>query len=159
LGISTKTAAAAPAVSAEHEALSPHGFADDEDGEAPDIEQRNEALLAAQARSSATPNPRHRQSWVRFIISYMDQTIIPNYWEYAYEFTLCDNFFSSITNRRGWLFIGGTFFDQTLDFPFARYTDSSPSVTLCRSSMSSVAFAPKATKHVARTNNKKDILN
>jgi phospholipase C len=75
--------------------LSPHGFADDEDGAAPDIEEQNE-IRAAKASTTGPPNPKNRPDWVRYTLSYMDQTIIPNYWEYALKFTLCDNFFSSL---------------------------------------------------------------
>ena len=35
-------------------------------------------------------------SWVQNTLSYMDYTQIPNYWEYARKFTLCDYFFSSL---------------------------------------------------------------
>lgn len=34
--------------------------------------------------------------WVRNTLSYYDWHEIPNYWEYARQFTLCDNFFSSL---------------------------------------------------------------
>jgi phospholipase C len=79
------------------EVRSPHGFADDEDPEAPDIEEQNEALSVAQASPSGSPNPADRPKYVIDSIGYMDATIIPNYWEYASKFTLCDAFFSSIT--------------------------------------------------------------
>jgi phospholipase C len=35
-------------------------------------------------------------SWVLNTLSYMDFHEIPNYWEYARKFTLCDHFFSSL---------------------------------------------------------------
>jgi phospholipase C len=36
-------------------------------------------------------------SWVLNTLSYMDYTQIPNYWEYARTYVLCDYFFSSLT--------------------------------------------------------------
>ncbi len=36
-------------------------------------------------------------AWVLFTASYYDYHEIPNYWEYARSFTLCDNFFSSLS--------------------------------------------------------------
>jgi len=52
-------------------------------------------------RSTPTPGPTPpplstRPSWVKNTLSYLDYTVIPNYWEYAQKFTLCDAFFSSI---------------------------------------------------------------
>ena len=35
-------------------------------------------------------------AWVLNTLSYYDWHEIPNYWEYAHHFTLCDNFFSSL---------------------------------------------------------------
>jgi phospholipase C len=81
---------------AGQEVFSPNGFADDEDEDAPDIEEKNYALAATRAIPSASPNPEDRQKWVIYTLSYLDYTVIPNYWEYARKFTLCDNFFSSI---------------------------------------------------------------
>jgi phospholipase C len=78
------------------EVLSPHGFADDEDEDAPNIEEQNEALAANEATPSSSPDPRKRPSYVMDALSYNDYTIIPNYWEYAQKFTLCDAFFSSV---------------------------------------------------------------
>lgn len=50
-----------------------------------------------------TPPPVHNKpphvpppSWVLNTISYMDYTQIPNYWQYARSYTLCDYFFSSL---------------------------------------------------------------
>ena len=34
--------------------------------------------------------------WVKYTLSYYDYREIPNYWEYARKFTLCDAFFSSL---------------------------------------------------------------
>jgi len=42
------------------------------------------------------PPPGPPPSWVLNTLSYMDYTQIPNYWEYARKFTLCDYFFSSL---------------------------------------------------------------
>ena len=84
------------AIGAMPEALSPLGFADDEDEEAPDIEEQNEAILAAEPSGLSPPNVKSRPSWVIYAISYVDFTIIPNYWEYARKYTLCDEFFSSL---------------------------------------------------------------
>jgi phospholipase C len=78
------------------EILSPNGFSDDEDDAAPDVAEQNEALGDAQANSSGPPNPKDRPSWVQYTLSYMDYNVIPNYWDYARKFTLCDNFFSSV---------------------------------------------------------------
>jgi phospholipase C len=52
-------------------------------------------------RPTPTPGPTppplsQRPSWVKNTLSYLDYTVIPNYWEYARKFTLCDAFFSSI---------------------------------------------------------------
>ena len=43
-----------------------------------------------------TPPEGEPPEWVRYTISYYDWREIPNYWEYARRFTLCDNFFSSL---------------------------------------------------------------
>ncbi len=76
--------------------MSPDGFADDEDSAAPDVEERNEALAASNARGGGPPDPKKRPSWVSWTISYVDHSVIPNYWEYARKYTLCDAFFSSL---------------------------------------------------------------
>jgi phospholipase C len=78
------------------EVLSPNGFADDEDESAPNVEAQNSETLV-QAKAAASPNPARRPSWVKYTLGYMDNTIIPNYWQYAANFTLCDAFFSGIT--------------------------------------------------------------
>jgi phospholipase C len=61
-----------------------------------------EALKARQvtARNAAKPagKPPH---WVLNTLSYYDYREIPNYWEYARCFTLCDNFFSSLSGPSG----------------------------------------------------------
>ena len=84
------------ATGAMREVLSPLGFADDEDDDAPQVEEQNEAILASEPSRSGPPNFNERPNWVTYSISYMDSSIIPNYWEYASKFTLCDGFFSSL---------------------------------------------------------------
>jgi phospholipase C len=76
--------------------LSPLGFADDEDDNAPDIEEQNRQLNENEPAPSGTPDPHTRPSYVKNSISYYDWRILPNYWEYARKYTLCDAFFSSI---------------------------------------------------------------
>jgi phospholipase C len=44
----------------------------------------------------ATPPPGPPPNWVTNTLSYYDWHEIPNYWEYARRFTLCDAFFSSL---------------------------------------------------------------
>ena len=92
----TPTPGALKRLPVSEERLSPHGFADDEDKDAPDTEQGNAVALAALPLPSATPNPADRPNWVSNTISYYDDSVIPNYWEYARQFTLCDAFFSSV---------------------------------------------------------------
>jgi phospholipase C len=93
---SGKGKAVTPPPRSTDEVLSPHGAADDEDEDAPDIEEQNEAIAAAKAPPSNPPNPKFRPSWVKYTLAYMDYHVIPNYWEYALKFTLCDEFFSSL---------------------------------------------------------------
>ena len=78
------------------EVFSPNGFADDEDDAAPDVEEQNEARFAAEPQPSQPPPISERPAWVRYTLAYMDYHEIPNYWEYARRFTLCDYFFSSL---------------------------------------------------------------
>src|ERR1700733_7713561 len=78
------------------EVVSPNGMIDDEDVDAPDVGAENDALMAADSTPTKPPNPKDRPAYVRYCLSYNDQTIIPNYWEYALKFTLCDAFFSSL---------------------------------------------------------------
>ncbi|HXM04344.1 MAG TPA: alkaline phosphatase family protein [Chthoniobacterales bacterium] len=72
--------------------VSPHGFADDEDDDDPYVEEKNEARLAGQSKRPTGPVP----GYVKQTLAYMDYHEIPNYWEYAREYTLCDLFFSSL---------------------------------------------------------------
>ena len=92
-----------PHASVEHlqelpsgEVRSPHGFADDEDADAPDVEELNDKALEAEPKPSGTPDPTQRPQWVINTLSYYDDTVIPNYWLYAKKFTLCDEFFSAL---------------------------------------------------------------
>ncbi len=47
-------------------------------------------------RHRSTPPPGPPPDWVTNTLSYYDWREIPNYWEYARRFTLCDAFFSSL---------------------------------------------------------------
>lgn len=87
-----------PASPYSGEVLSPNGAADDEDEADPDVEAKDEAWRAAhpQPHPSGTPNPKDRPSWVINALCYYDHHIIPNYWEYARRYTLCDEFFCSM---------------------------------------------------------------
>jgi phospholipase C len=81
---------------ATEEVVSPDGFTDDEDYDAPEVGEENEASVP-QPLTQGSPNPKKRPAWVNYTLSYMDYTNIPNYWEYARKYTLCDAFFSSLT--------------------------------------------------------------
>jgi phospholipase C len=87
---------AVPAVPETTEVQSRNGFIDDEDPDDPEVQEQNDALAATQPVPSSSPNPADRPKWVINSIGYVDDTIIPNYWEYARKYTLCDYFFSSI---------------------------------------------------------------
>ena len=80
--------------SSHTEVLSPHGFIDDEDELAPAVGKQNEALAIEQATSSS--GPPSEPPWAITTLCYYDASIIPNYWNYAQHYTLCDNFFSSL---------------------------------------------------------------
>ncbi|MGD0693531.1 MAG: alkaline phosphatase family protein [Terriglobia bacterium] len=56
------------------------------------------ALRAGQgpAENAAGPPQEPTPDWVLNTLSYYDWHEIPNYWEYARRYTLCDNFFSSL---------------------------------------------------------------
>jgi phospholipase C len=82
-----------PAASGTEQIVSPHGFVDDEDDDDPNVEEENEALLSAQAAKKPNgPVP----GYVKQTLAYMDYHEIPNYWDYARKYTLCDMFFSSL---------------------------------------------------------------
>jgi phospholipase C len=51
-------------------------------------------LVGKQPRSAPVGRP---PDWVLNTLSYYDYHQIPNYWEYARRYTLCDRFFSSLT--------------------------------------------------------------
>jgi phospholipase C len=90
-----------PQVRGVEEVQSPNGAIDDEDEAAPDVEEKNDALTATADAQRRPPNFANRPRWVIDALSYMDNTIIPNYWEYALKFTLCDNFFGAIKGPSG----------------------------------------------------------
>ncbi|MBV8212729.1 MAG: hypothetical protein JOZ08_05825 [Verrucomicrobia bacterium] len=84
------TAPEESASTASEEQLSVNGFADDED---PDDSTDQSADGEADVRPSKPPHP---PGWARYAFSYVDDSVIPNYWQYAKSFTLCDAFFSSL---------------------------------------------------------------
>jgi phospholipase C len=92
----TSKKASAGVRTSDGQVVSPLGFADDEDDNAPDIEEQNRQLNTNEAVASGTPDPHTRPTYVKNSISYYDFRILPNYWEYARKYTLCDAFFSSI---------------------------------------------------------------
>ncbi len=60
---------------------------------------RNQEAMAAgilPTKHLAAPPPGPPPAWVINTLSYYDSREIPNYWEYARKFTLCDAFFSSL---------------------------------------------------------------
>jgi phospholipase C len=84
-------------VQRDDEILSPNGFMDDEDADGPWVGDANEQLAEAAPVPAASPNPKDRPSWMIYTLGYMDASVIPNYWAYADHYTLCDEFFSSLT--------------------------------------------------------------
>jgi phospholipase C len=66
---------------------SPNGFIDDED---PDI---TVVRRLSKTPPQASPTP---PSYAVDAVGYVDGTVIPNYWTYAQNYTLCDAFFSSL---------------------------------------------------------------
>ena len=84
-----------PGIVESGEILSPQGFTDDEDENAPGVGAQNE-LIAKAAVPSASPNPANRPSHVFNTLGYYNSATIPNYWTYASKFTLLDNFFSAL---------------------------------------------------------------
>jgi len=77
------------------EFVSPNGFADDEDPDGPNVGYKNDLLDQYSAPSSPPPIGK-QPPWLKYTFSYLDSTVIPNYWEYARTYTLCDGFFSSM---------------------------------------------------------------
>ena len=80
----------------DNEILSPNGFMDDEDPDAPWVGAVNDQLADSAPIPAASPNPKNRPSWMIYALGYMDGSVIPNYWTYAAHYTLCDEFFSSV---------------------------------------------------------------
>ncbi|MBV8586765.1 MAG: hypothetical protein JO308_10810, partial [Verrucomicrobia bacterium] len=68
----------------------PVDTADDED--APFADPQAVEPAASSNGPPAGPPP----DYVLYTLSYVDYHEIPNYWEYAHRFTLCDEFFSSL---------------------------------------------------------------
>ena len=66
---------------------SPNGFTDDEDPNMTVVRRPSKAL------PKASPTP---PSYAVDAAGYVDSTVIPNYWQYAENYTLCDAFFSSL---------------------------------------------------------------
>jgi len=87
-----------------------HQFDRNEDGQVGPVEMaallrsvtpqgaEGEAVAAGQLPTAhpAQPPPGPTPDWVRNTLSYYDWHEIPNYWEYARRYTLCDAFFSSV---------------------------------------------------------------
>lgn len=82
--------------STDKEFVSPNGFTDDEDDEAPWVGEANQELADSAAVPQGSPNPKKRPSYMKYALSHIDGTVIPNYWAYASYYTLCDKFFSSM---------------------------------------------------------------
>jgi phospholipase C len=91
----TKTQALA--TPADGQFVSPNGFIDDEDYDAPWVGEANDASLNTNAIPHGTPNWKKRPAWALETLSYVDDVVIPNYWAYAKNYSLCDAFFSSLT--------------------------------------------------------------
>ena len=84
----------ATSAQASDEQLSPNGFADDEDPDAPESDAN---ISTSTDKPGAKPPPiSTRPPWVKNTLSYLDYTVIPNYWAYAQNYTLCDSFFSAL---------------------------------------------------------------
>jgi phospholipase C len=74
------------------EVRSVNGFTDDEDDTVSGVEDANQSA-AAKTSSSGPPK---QPPWSKYALCYYDEQTIPNYWEYAMKYTLCDNFFSAL---------------------------------------------------------------
>ena len=93
------SAAASPGISnspveqdsGEH--LSVNGFVDGEDPDDPRDDTDDDSSTLTPRTSP--PPIKDRPPWVKNTFSYLDQTVIPNYWAYAQKYTLCDAFFSA----------------------------------------------------------------
>lgn len=91
----TLTLSPQPGIVEPGEILSPRGYTDDEDATAPGVGSQNEAISKALS-GRGQPNLKKRPSWVIDTLGYYDSSVIPNYWTYANQFTLCDDFFSAL---------------------------------------------------------------
>ena len=78
--------------SGEH--LSANGFVDGEDPDDPGDDTDGETSTITPHASP--PSIADRPPWVKNTFSYLDYTVIPNYWAYAQKYTLCDAFFSAL---------------------------------------------------------------
>jgi phospholipase C len=92
------TAKSANEKTTDGQIVSPHGFIDDEDYDAPWVGEANEELADAAATPKGSPDWKDRPTWVKETLAYMDGTVIPNYWTYAQTYTLCDDFFSAVSS-------------------------------------------------------------
>lgn len=77
-------------------ALSPHGFMDDENPQESWVPNIRTDGATPTPSPTGSPNPADIPKWAKYALSYVDGSVIPNYWEYASSFTLCDAFFSSL---------------------------------------------------------------
>src|ERR1700747_675924 len=78
--------------SGEH--LSANGFVDGEDPDDPGNDTDGDTSTVT-PHASSPPPIADRPPWVKNTFSYLDYTVIPNYWAYAQKYTLCDAFFSA----------------------------------------------------------------
>jgi phospholipase C len=83
----TSTAAPVETVTLDEDQPSPNGFTDNEDP--------NMTVLRRPTKASAKASPTPT-SFAIDAASFVDGTVIPNYWKYAGKYTLCDAFFSSL---------------------------------------------------------------
>jgi phospholipase C len=83
----TSTAAPVETVTLDEDQPSPNGFTDNEDPNMTVVRR------TTKASPKASPTPT---SYAVDAASFVDGTVIPNYWKYAGEYTLCDAFFSSL---------------------------------------------------------------
>jgi phospholipase C len=96
LPVGNQQSSSSATASTDTEFVSPNGFTDAEDDDAPWVGEANEELAESAAVPQGSPNPKNRPAYMKYSLSYMDASVIPNYWAYASYYTLCDEFFSSI---------------------------------------------------------------
>jgi phospholipase C len=69
-------------------------------GQSITVPQPDPNLVQIAPTPTPTPTPPNsppkQPSWAINALSYYDSTVIPNYWNYAQNYTLCDNFFSAL---------------------------------------------------------------